>query len=344
VDSWIVKRIRATSLRRVFVWSLALVGGVVLATSDHRYIANFLRGPYPLVQADLDSIHDVTLTPRYYARVAGDRVIDTGIRQYTIHRQNGIETSREESGAYNAFAMGNRFLVVRTGGDDSQIAEGKLAPWPEDLETQLFDSKEMRSLRSSFYPFYLDSDSFRRPGFVVIGIGVLFLVLFMWQALPAWRAWRDPERHPLAQRIAQWGDPMGVALAAEHEFDNALLRGNAGWRLGNKYLVRSTFFSFNVLRFQDVLWAYKKITKHSVNFIPTGKTYEAIVACYGGTATIRGKEKKVNELLAFVQQRAPWAMHGYSDDLASAFTKRRQEFSRTVEQRRQDWKTQGGKI
>jgi hypothetical protein len=49
VDSWIVKRIRATSLRRVFVWSLALVGGVVLATSDHRYIANFLRGPYPLV-------------------------------------------------------------------------------------------------------------------------------------------------------------------------------------------------------------------------------------------------------------------------------------------------------
>ena len=344
MDSWIVKRIRATSLRRVFVWSLALVGGVVLATSDHRYIANFLRGPYPLVQADLDSIHDVTLTPRYYARVAGDRVIDTGIRQYTIHRQNGIETSREESGAYNAFAMGNRFLVVRTGGDDSQIAEGKLAPWPEGLETQLFDSREMRSLRSSFYPFYLDSDSFRRPGFVVIGIGVLFLVLFMWQALPAWRAWRDPERHPLAQRIAQWGDPMGVALAAEHEFDNALLRGNAGWRLGNKYLVRATFFSFNVLRFQDVLWAYKKITKHSVNFIPTGKTYEAIVACYGGTATIRGKEKKVNDLLAFVQERAPWAMYGYSVDLASAFSKRRQEFSRTVEQRRQDWKTQGGKI
>ena len=344
MDSWIVKRIRATSLRRVIVWSLVLVGGVLLATSDHRYIANFMRGPYPLAQADLDSIRDITLTPRYYARVAGDRVIDTGIRQYTIHTQNGIETSREESGAYNAFAIGKRYLVVRTAGNDSHIAEGKLIPWPSDLEGQLFDSKEMRSLRSSFYPFYLDSESFRRPAYVVIGVGVLFLLLFIWQALPAWRAWRDPERHPLAKRMAHWGDPIGVAVAAEQEFDHPLLKAKGGWRLGNKYLVRSTFFTFNVLRFQDVLWAYKKITKHSVNFIPTGKTYEAIVSCDGGTATISGKEKKVHELLAFVQQRAPWAMYGYSADLASAFNKRRQEFARTVEQRREEWKTQSGKV
>jgi hypothetical protein len=336
MDGWIVERIRTTSLRRLVVWSLALLGGVVLATSDRRYIANFLTGPYPLAQVDLDSIRDVTLTPRYYARVAGDRVIDTGIRQYTIHTQNGIETSREESGAYNAFAIGNRFLVVRTAGYESSVAEGKLAPWPSDLEEQLFDSKEMRSLRSSFYPFYLDGDSFRRPGFVAIGIAVLFLLLFVWQALPAWRAWRDPGGHPLAKRIAQWGDPLGVALAAEHEFDNPLLKAKAGWRLGNKYLVRSTFFTFNVLRFQDVLWGYKKVTKHSVNFIPTGKTYEAIVACYGGTATIPGKEKKVHELLAFVQQRAPWAMYGYSDELAALFNKRRQDFARSVEQRRQE--------
>src|SRR6266542_3252040 len=62
------------------------------------------------------------------------------------------------------------------------------------------------------------------------------------------------------------------------------MRGKAGWRMGNKFLVRSTFFTFNVLRFHDVLWGYKKITRHSINFIPTGKTYEAIVACDGGTA------------------------------------------------------------
>jgi hypothetical protein len=340
MESWITNRIRAVSFRRVMAWTIVLVGGVLLATSDHRYIANFFGGPYRLGRADLDSIRDVTLTPRYYARVAGDTVIDTGIRQYSVHSQSGVETSREESGAYEALVLGNRYLIARITGVATREQEGKLVPWPEDLETQLFDSKEMRALRSSFYPFYLDTDSFRRPGFVVLGVGLVFLLLFVWQALPAWRAWRDPEGHPVARRIAQWGDPVGVAAIAEHEFDNPRLRGKAGWRLGDKYLVRSSFFTFNLLRLQDVLWAYKKITKHSVNFIPTHKSYEAIVACYGGTATIPGREKQVGELLAFVQQRAPWAIYGYSEQLAGLFNKQRQDFARSVEQRRQEWAQQ----
>jgi len=70
---------------------------------------------------------------------------------------------------------------------------------------------------------------------------------------------------------------------------------------------------------------------------PHRKTYEAIVHCIGGTATIPGKEKKVHELLAFAQQRAPWAMYGFSDELAALFNKRRQEFARNVEQRRKEW-------
>ena len=344
MESWIGNRIRTTSFRRFFAWSLMLVVGVMAATSDRRYIANFLRGPYTLTQADLDSIRDAARTPRYYAHVSGERVIDTGLRQYRVHTQNGVETSREESGAYRALVFGTRFLVVRTTGAESPVAEGKLVPWTEELESQLFDSKEMQSLRSSFYPFYLDADSFRRPGYVAIAVGIVFLLLFAWQALPAFRAWRDPQRHPLAVRIAQWGDPMSVAVEAEREFDNPLLKAKAGWRLGSKYFVRSSFFTFNVLRFQDVLWAYKKVTKHSHNFIPTGKTYEAIIRCYGGSATIPGKEKKVHELLEFVQQRAPWAIYGYADELSTSFTKRQQEFARSVEQRRQEWAQKSGKV
>jgi len=342
MDNWIAKRIRAVSFRRVLVWSLALAGGVLFVTNDHRYIANFMRGPYSLARADLDSIRDVTMTPRYYAHVAGDRVLDTGLRQYTVRSQNGVETSREESAAYHALVIGTHYLVVRTAGVESRQAEGKLVPWSEDLEAQLFDSKDMRALRRSFYPFYLDTDSFRRPGFVVIGVGIVFLLLFAWQALPAWRAWRDPERHPLAQRIAKWGDPIGVAVEAEHEFNNSLLRGKAGWRFGNKYLVRSSWFTFNLFRLQDVLWAYKKVTKHSVNFIPTGKSYEAIVACYGGTATIAGNEKKVGEMLNFVQQRTPWAIYGFSDQLAATFNQHRQDFAHSVEQRKQEWAQKSG--
>src|SRR5436190_203296 len=129
MDGWISKRIRIVSRRRVIAWSLALIVGVLAATSDHRYLANFVGGPYALTQADLDSIRDVTAAPRYYARVIGNRVLDTGLRQYTVHTQNGVETSREESSAYNALAIGNHFLVVRSAADNaSHSAVGKLVP------------------------------------------------------------------------------------------------------------------------------------------------------------------------------------------------------------------------
>ena len=90
MDGWIATRIRATSRRRVITWTLVLILGLLAASSDQRYIANFVGGPYTLAQTDLDSIRDVTATPRYYARVRGERVIDTGIRQYTVHSQNGV--------------------------------------------------------------------------------------------------------------------------------------------------------------------------------------------------------------------------------------------------------------
>lgn len=336
MESWISKRIRAVSLRRVVVWSLALGLGVLLATSDHRYVANFIGGPYTLAAADLDSIRDVEATPHYYARVSADKVLDTGLREYTVRTQSGVETSREESAAYHALVMGNRFLIVKTPGTGVNVAEGRLAAWPEGLESQLFDSKEMASLRANFYPFYLDSGSFRRPGYIVLAIAVAFLALFLWQALPAWRAWRNPDSHPLAKRIAGWGNPLVVAAEAEREYQQPYLKAGGGWRLGNKYLVQSGFFGIDVVRVHDVLWAYKKITKHSVNFIPTGKSYEAVVNCYGRTATIPGKETSVDQVLLYLQSQAPWAVHGFSDELQKAWTKNQVEFVAAVEERRRE--------
>jgi hypothetical protein len=336
VESWISKRIRSVSLRRVAVWTVVLFAGVLLATNDHRYIANFIGGPYTLAPADLDSIQDIEATPRYYARVSAEKVLDTGLREYTVRTRSGVETSRDESAAYHALVMGNRFLVVKTPGAGVNVAEGRLMAWPAGLESQLFDSKEMASLRANFYPFYLDSGPFRRPGYIVIAIAAAFLALFFWQAVPAWRAWRNPEVHPLARRIATWGNPLVVAAEAEHEYQQPYLKAGGGWRLGNKYLVHLGFFGIDVVRVQDLLWAYKKITKHSVNFIPTGKTYEAVVNCYGRTAAIPGKEKGVDQVLLFLQSKAPWAVHGFSDELQLLWTKNQPEFVAAVEERRRE--------
>ena len=78
------------------------------------------------------------------------------------------------------------------------------------------------------------------------------------------------------------------------------------------------------------------MTKHSVNFIPTGKTYSGVLVCYGGAAEVTGREKNVDALLAFAAERTPWAVFGYSDDLNKLFKQKTQEFCAAVEQRKRE--------
>jgi len=337
METWILKKIRAVSFRRVLAWGVALVGGLLLITSNQRYLDNFVNGPFTLSPVELDAIDDVETTPRYFARITGSRVIDTGLREYSVSSNAGVETSRKVSGEYYALAVGDRFLVFKTGSDanPSNTVQGRLVPWPSELAGELFDSKEMKDLQPRFYTFYVQNGSFRIGGYWLIVGAIVFVALLVWKGLPAWRHWRDPSTHPLVARMTCWGDPLSVAVLAEREFETPRFKAG-GWRLGDTYLVQSSTFAFDVLRVRDLLWAYKKITKHSVNFIPTGKSYEAILTCYGGSAVVKTKEKVVDAILTFAHQRAPWAVIGYSDELAGLFNKQQAEFVAAVEQRRRE--------
>jgi uncharacterized protein DUF6709 len=335
MESWVLKMIRTAALRRVIVWGAVLAIGVLFFLSNSRYVGNFLRGPFALDRAALDSIGEVGAAQRYFVRVTPERTIDTDIREYTTHTSAGVETSREVSGAYYALALGDRFLIAKTGGDAPTVAEGSLEPLPADLESHLFDSKEMEAIRPRFYSFYVNNESFRLPGYIAIAVALVLGLLLVKIAAPAWRYYREPESHPLLQRIASWRvDPLGVAVEAERDFNTPRFREGNGWKVGDKYLIRSAFFTFDLLRLTDLLWAYKKVTKHSINFIPTGKTYDAILVCYGGSATIKAKEKRVEEMIRFAAERAPWAVIGYSAEVAKMFNKDQRAFTAAVEARR----------
>ena len=137
------------------------------------------------------------------------------------------------------------------------------------------------------------------------------------------------------RRIASWGDPNGIALEASREAGSPRYKGG-GWLVTDKYLIQRTLFRFDLLRLADLLWAYKRVTRHSVNFIPTSKTYAGVLACYGGTAEVRGSATKVDSVLNFAAQRAPWAVFGFSEELSKLFSQKTQEFCSAVEQRRRE--------
>jgi hypothetical protein len=72
-----------------------------------------------------------------------------------------------------------------------------------------------------------------------------------------------------------------------------------------------------------------------VNFIPVGKTYAAVLCnTMGKTMEVMDKEAKVNELLAAVTAKAPWAIPGFSAEAQQLWTKNRDAMLQAVNARR----------
>lgn len=334
MDSWILQKIRAASLRRVGAWTLSLGVWVLVGIGASRYFNNFISGPFALTGRELDSIDDVDDAPRYFARVTGSKVLDTGIREYN--------SNKTVSASFYALVVGEKYLIFESSASPTTVAEGELAPWPSDLADML-RSSQMGEMRHHLYPFYVSDESFRLSGYFAIALLFVYGFLFVRYAVPAWRHVRDPATHPLGIRMATWGDPVGVTFAVEREFGTPRYKNWRGWRAGEQYLVESRAFRFDVHRLQDLLHAYKKVTQHRYHFvIPMGKTYEARLFWEEGTAAISGSQQTVDAILLHLQQRVPWAVHGYNPAVETLYKKQRHELIAQIRQRRFQWEHRGG--
>ena len=78
VDSWVARKVRATTVRLSVAWFLAVCAVLAALWSQRRYIVNYVGGPYVVGAEELDRISDVSLEPRYFVRVASTDVSDTG--------------------------------------------------------------------------------------------------------------------------------------------------------------------------------------------------------------------------------------------------------------------------
>ncbi len=336
MDTWILQMCRAKYRNQVIAWGLTAALGIAIAFGNTRYIGNFLRGPFDAGAAELAQIGDASSAPHYFVKVAGSKATDMGLQEVSVETENGVEKSRTVTSTFYMLQVGNKLLVVKSKGAVTRQAEGVLTPISADLDQNLFGGPEMAAVRSHFFPYYLDAaSSFRAGGYWGIGIGLVLLALLAWKARPAWHGLQEPGSHPLAVRVGKWGSAVDTSAAIEREWRAPGNKRMGRWTITPRYLIQSALFRFNVLRFEDLLWAYKKVTKHSVNFIPTGKTYQAIVHAYGGSAELAGSQKNVDEMLQEAARRAPWAIVGFSAEIQQAFLKKNRDFCTAVEERRQ---------
>ena len=322
--------------RQIFAWVLTLLAGITFVFSNSRYVRNFVEGPYKLPPDDLAQITDAETAPRYFVSVVSDKILDTGIQEVTTTTRNGVKEGSRVSAGYYAFVVEDRFLIVKSATKPPERIDGELIPFPPDLSSRLFAGVDGREFQNHSYPFYLESEGFRYPGYWAIGIAWVFFGLFWKYGRPAWIQLKDINKHPVVKRVEQWGDPIGTSVNVQRELSSSVLYKSNGILITNNYVVRRRFFAFNVFRFDDLLWAYKKVTQRRTYFIPTGKSFAGIMIFYGGGDTFAGNERRVDEVLKLASSKAPWAVVGYSAEINDLFSKRTSEFCQVVESRRQE--------
>jgi len=89
------------------------------------------------------------------------------------------------------------------------------------------------------------------------------------------------------------------------------------------------------MRRDEIIWAYKKRTKHSVNFIPTGSSYSLVVRdARDKLLELSNSEQLRNSYLVSLSEQTPWVIFGYHGKLEKLYKKQLQSFAQTVSDRR----------
>jgi hypothetical protein len=317
---------------------LCVVGALLLAgfaAFNTRYLYNFFFGPFPIDQQALLATTDAGTLRQYFIKISGDRVLSTGAQEVSRDTKSGSKTI---TASFMALLLDDRFLIVKAP-NDKKITDftGYLEAMPSDVRTEIVSDieREVPAVRGAFLPFILNTGSFREAGYIGLGLGIPLFGLCLWGLARTIRRSNDPSAHPIMRALGRFGPPDYIA----GQIDADMLAENP--KVGGIYLtptwlvVYRSSASLGVTRIDDIAWAYKQVTQHRTNGIPTGKTYTAwIWDRHGVCITIPGKEAAVNKVLETITRRTPWILAGYSPDLEKTWKANRAAVIEAVEQRR----------
>lgn len=310
----------------------ALFGGaagllLISALAAIATTSSTLTGPHQVEASTIAAARSVAEIPVSFVSVDAADAIDTGL-VYQKTRGGKVESSK----TYWAIRCGEKVLLVLAEERPKARVEGTLERMSSDLRGR-FDGPQAAEL----VPMVLEEGDPR----VLTFLGDLLLAggagLFGWLFSRSFRRVQDPSLHPAVARFGGRDARSAASARIEAELADSATVRFCGHDLTPHFLVDQRSYRFNVRSFDDLVWAYRKSTKHSVNFIPTGSTHAAVL-CFadGAEVTLDGgrSETTVQQILGCVEVRAPWAIHGFDARTESFWAKDRAAIVTAVAERR----------
>jgi len=323
----------ATTTKNLQRWSIALFWAAVATTLyNSRTFFNVMRGPAQYDETQLASMGGPTFTLRNYATVEGTDTVSTDITEVVTRTTNGKEESKTTTGEYMAMIVGSRILVVKTRPDEkAEKYTGTIVSLPDDFKSKFFSDLNDPKLQHATLPLMLDASEKYGDDLVLgeILIGIL-LPGTLWTYIKSKRRSEHPETHPLCKVLSQYGSLYTIVPEIDAEARNAMST-LTGVTFTANWVILCSLTSTVAMHRGDIIWAYKKRTKHSVNFIPTGTTYSLVLRdSRGKLVEISSAETNIDAYLNSLADQTPWVIFGYNKKLDKIYKKERSAFAEIV--------------
>jgi len=322
---------------------LCLAGIVILfglLALNWRYFYNFVRGPFPINATQLEELTDVDKRVEYYVTVQADDIAETGYQRVTTLKDG----TQEIEASFPVVLVGQKILLIETDQQELDATfTGALKPVSEEVRTNVLErlTNDVPELVDYFLPFMLVEKNFRLNGIIGLAAGFVAFIGLVFGALVAIRRMGNPALHPSLKTLERFGAVDDVIDEIDAEMETAHpVFGNC--HLGRKWFFVTHADGVSAARYPDIVWIYKQVSRNQTAGIPGEATPSVVVYDrLGGKITCPGSDAEVDEVLASLAERCPWAVMGYSEESEARWNDAREEFIAEITSRNPDREVPG---
>lgn len=330
---------RAT--KNLFVLNfILLIISIVISVCYWSEFHNKILGPKEVKVGEISNLKISGLTARNYVKVSPEKKASTGLQYVeSEYDSNNQEKSKTVKTVYYVLRDGQDliFTAVPKNNVDVSSYTGWVRKMTDEEKSHLDEAAIKLKASGDFTvsEYILDADDFSSAYFwyFVCGMIAIFNIFNICKCI---KYTNCPEQHKIYKNLMKYGNPDEVINSIEEELPNDSFSNNKKIYLLKSWILSSKRFSFDVYKIDDIVWAYKKVTNHTINFMPAGKTHELILHLYNKSQCSIGlKENQADSILTSIMQMYPWIIVGFNDEINREWKSNSSQFINYVQAEKQ---------
>jgi hypothetical protein len=327
------------------LWQHNLVGIVLLlglGYSQYNYLYNCFLGAEKINADRLIKLDKAEHIDREFVTFTATQIVDTGINTTIINKKTKIESIDTK---YAIAMVGRDKVIIIEMQPDRDLKNltltGKLSKNLVGRQLEVFKQviEDRPNLKGKVLTSILKKGDYK-SSFSSLWYSLLAgLSLCSWNLYKTKVRTKNPRKHPIYRSLLQYGDGDSLVYSIDNEIKHHYYSQEL---TPNTFFVTPSWLLFtrrnnlHIIKLDRLIWVFKKVTSHSINFIPTGKTY-TIVLCdrLDKEQNFSMSEKEIDRIINRINLYTPWVISGFSSEIKKMWDRQRQELYTMVEQRKQ---------